>query len=864
MPHTERISRPSLPVEKPLRPAAQAWLVLNAAVTILLFYLLAVLCMAYFAAMALFLLAVALIAARFGGAALVGRGMNVPVRLIGILGRRLWLFSGPTYRIVLAPRDAPDLFETSRALAQRAGLVPPQTITLEMHCNAWVLLHGYRRGRGRTNLGIGFDLLAGLTVSEVEAVLAHELTHARLVQRGFSRWLKKGLARCGQVSSELGACAEAYRRSNAWSDLADTTFHVFDRLTRRAARLVATYSRQNEFEADRGGVELCGAAAMRSALSRLTELDERVSELPWSERLARLQPGEAFTAWLVQELTTAPHGGHLTPLHHAIDQYSTHPALRDRLKALPEDYASLGDTRSGIALLADPDAIAGRLVNEIQRVVALQEEKDTKRLARETRRFCRPASAGVTRTVGAVLVLTGTATGIAAIADAFPLGLTMFTTAMLVGGVGLFRVRYRDPRPLPVPAFGTLLNPRASETQEQLRAAEQAIATELRAAVEGESNEQARIATLVSAGYAGLEQRDYLRAHVAARLALEMDQKSVEAGLGYAIAAAGLGNVAQMQNRLRFIRDKIGLHTHALKWGAAWALCLLSDWSCEGLLQQLHELSPGIATYASLLALAQMNRGKLYSALANAERGVALDPSNRMAVYLLAQLLLLAGRTAEAAARLDPLLEHIRTDINAAFLMVRLRLMQRNPADATQWSDVVRALDTDGGYQLGLGYVFSAARVPDAAAGFFAKALEAQFTPEANIGLSIVAWQRGERALAKGHLLAALRFEGAKLSKGRDANGLFHEILGRLNGLAEERLQCTAWVAAIPNGPLALGGHSVLVCAQSETAARLYLETIVNAMHATPPDLSRVSWRLAPSDQQPIRPLPPGVHSVIA
>src|SRR5437867_2493327 len=288
--------------EKPLTPAARAGLVVNAAITILLFYLTAILFMAGFGALALILLVAAVLAARFGMAAFVGRLMRVPVRLLGILGRRLWLSSGTTYRIALTPNDAPGLFEMSRGLSRRSAVAPPESISIEMHMNAWVHLRGYRRGSGRTSLGIGFDLLAGLTVSEVEAVLAHELAHARLVQRGFSRWLKRGLARLGQVTTELSACAAAYRQANATSDLAETTVRVFDGLTRRAARLVATYSRQDEFAADRGAVELCGAGAIRSALGRLEVLDEAASSLPWSERLARLQPGEAFTAWLVSEL----------------------------------------------------------------------------------------------------------------------------------------------------------------------------------------------------------------------------------------------------------------------------------------------------------------------------------------------------------------------------------------------------------------------------------------------------------------------------------------------------------------------------------------------------------------------------------
>ena len=851
--------------EKPLGPAARAGLVVNAALTILLFYLVAVLFMVGLSAIALLLVIVALGAARFGLASHVTRVLQIPLRLMGILGRRLWLASTPTYQVALMPNDALGLFEMSRALSVRAALAAPESIVIEMHVNAWVLLRGYRRGRGRTRLGIGFDLLPGLTVSEVEAVLAHELAHARLVQRGFSRWLKKGLARLSQVTTELSACANAYRQANARSELADTTFQAFDGLTRRAARLVATYARQDEFEADRGAVDLCGSAAIRSALSRLEALDDVVSGLPWSERLARLQPGEAFTAWLVSELAGERPDERHEPLGHAIDPYSTHPALRDRLAALPADDTPLRDTRRGIALLADPDRVASRLVVEIQRVIGVQEARDTKRLARATRQFCRAQGLTLVPGLGVLALVLGLGIAVAAIGDAFPFDLSAAATATLTVGVVLIRYRPRERRPLPVPAYGTLLNPRPPETQEQLRAAEQGIVTELQASTARQATKRARVAMLVSTSYAALQERDYLRAHVAARLALEITAKSVEAGLAYAIAAAGLGNFQQMQTRLEYIRRKGGLRTPALKWGAAWALSLLADWTCEGLLQQLHDLRPDVATYASLLALAQLNRGKLQSAIGNAEEGVALAPANRVAVYLVVHLLLLAGRTAEAAARLNPLEDHIRTDAKPAFLMVRLRLMQRNVAGAMQWADVVRNLDPEGAFLIGLGQEFTLARLAEPAAAFFETAAAAQFTPEANIGLAIVAAQRGDRMRARGLLLRALKFEGAKFTEGQTTGGLFHQILGRLSGLAEERLACTAWIATLPAGSGPLAGRSVLVCAQSAVGARLHLETIVNATKGDgpPADLSGVSWHVAPKEQQPVRPVPPGVHSIV-
>src|SRR2546428_3668909 len=113
---TEHASPTSIMEEKPLSPAARAGLVVNAAVTILLFYLTAILFMAGFSVLALLLLLVTMAAARFGMASFVGRLLQVPARLIGGLGGELWLPGGTTHRVALTPEDAPGLFAISRAL----------------------------------------------------------------------------------------------------------------------------------------------------------------------------------------------------------------------------------------------------------------------------------------------------------------------------------------------------------------------------------------------------------------------------------------------------------------------------------------------------------------------------------------------------------------------------------------------------------------------------------------------------------------------------------------------------------------------------------------------------------------------------
>src|SRR2546426_4165017 len=166
---TEHVSATAIMDEKPLSPAARAGLVVNAAVTILLFYLTAILFMAGFTVLALLLLLVTMAAARFGMASFVGRLLQVPARLIGVLGRKLWLPGETTYRVALTPEDAPDLFAISRALSQRSALVPPESISVEMHTNAWVQLRGYRRGARPPPPRVGFHPLSGLPPREPQA-----------------------------------------------------------------------------------------------------------------------------------------------------------------------------------------------------------------------------------------------------------------------------------------------------------------------------------------------------------------------------------------------------------------------------------------------------------------------------------------------------------------------------------------------------------------------------------------------------------------------------------------------------------------------------------------------------------------------
>src|SRR2546425_10687201 len=94
---TEHDSPTSIMNEKPLSPAARAGLVVNAAFTILLFYLTAILFMAGFAALASLLLLVTMAAARVGVAPFLGRPPPGPGPLGGVLGGERWLPGGTAH-----------------------------------------------------------------------------------------------------------------------------------------------------------------------------------------------------------------------------------------------------------------------------------------------------------------------------------------------------------------------------------------------------------------------------------------------------------------------------------------------------------------------------------------------------------------------------------------------------------------------------------------------------------------------------------------------------------------------------------------------------------------------------------------------
>lgn len=95
-------------------------------------------------------------------------------------------------------------------------------------------------------------------------------------------------------------------------------------------------------------------------------MDRCAARLPLNERLARLHSGAGFSQWLVAQLAVDAQSSAADAASHYASKYSTHPALPDRLAALPPDATEPQiDAAPAISLLAQADTLAARLITRI-------------------------------------------------------------------------------------------------------------------------------------------------------------------------------------------------------------------------------------------------------------------------------------------------------------------------------------------------------------------------------------------------------------------------------------------------------------------------------------------------------------------
>jgi Zn-dependent protease with chaperone function/tetratricopeptide (TPR) repeat protein len=859
---------PESPRVRPLSGAARWMLSGTTAATIGLFYLFV--CMAVLVGFAwLGLVGVVFLAlARFGLGGLVFKYLEREVHVLLLLARAVWLRESAAYRLPLDRIDAPRLFAMLQGLAERMQIPAPTELCLELSCGAWVEMRGLKTGLGTTRVGVGFDLLAGLTEQEVESVMAHELAHAKLIGRFFNNRLTHGMNRSAAVTSQLAAFVDAHRRAGESAGMAAFILAGADRLTALCARQMSAHSRQGEFEADHGAAELCGSAPLRSSLRKLPALHRKLARLPWNERVAKIESPEGLAHWLLAELAAVPPQSETedaTPF----DRYSTHPPLADRLAALPEDGSLLADSPPGLNLLADPNAVALKLIGTIEQTALREETKDLAALRKwlgKARRSS-PTHIRLRQLPGGLLMIAGFIIGIGLLAA--PHGWISALVVWLITvslGIWLYRLgRYRDHCPLPVPPFSAFMLARENIPASNIEDAQARIERELRDLIASERKAKRKAEKLIEAAYTDLNRLDYLRVHVAGRVAQEYRKDWVPREIAMMIASAAFDQTDNAYALLNSVLKTTKLRSASTLLAAGWALMLMGAWmEAEAVLRELDKRRPGSMDIQSMLALCAARRGKMRTATAAMRTVCEPRAPSAQHLKLLVELLLAGGALHEAGIRLAQFDPSAAYDPDVVYFRIQYHLLRREFESADKQLAMLDESQLSAARLLSIGYLYENARADEQAVHFFNRASAKGHCPEALLSLAGHALDAGNRELARTHLHKAFDTTLAPGERSASIYQLLPRALAQLYALEPLSANCRAWIARVLPGKntLPAAKHHWIVFAPDAHAAATYLQNLLRLLSPDKPpmDLAFLQAVIAPHDLHPVRPVHPGIQ----
>lgn len=866
---------------KPLAPGKYVLLLLSATAIIVFFYI--------YAALALVLIGIAILVcvALIVGGAQTGGAVFFTAPAHALLGcalailRSLNLKSETQRNIVLTADEAPALFAMVELTAGLVGVRPPNEIRLLHDDNAWVNLRGLRRGPGRVTLAVGLKLLAELTVSEIQAVIAHEMAHAKLIQRGYQAVAYRGIARINRLVDALRYPPQQrdLRTYKAFKVIGGWLAFVPGKLAEVGTKLVALSSRQEEFLADQLAAQICGSEIYKQTLIRIHAMGPRSSRLSWRDHILHRGPG--YIEWLQDALAARDPGEQAEAERRALadnrrSDFGTHPVLSDRLAALTASPAP-GTTfpASGLSLLADADKSGERLIAEIERLAILEEQRANKELRRWLRKKGKSRSATPAQAAGAAAFIAGAVMlfWLVVTLDSRPAlqvwqnggaGLTL-----LISGVWLYRFgRARDVALLPVPPYDlwdASLDARPAQREaENWRAS---IAAELRAALPAEITRKAgRRQWWLERSYEALAVCDYQRADVASRLALEADRKSLHCLAPHCITSAYFGPTGLERESVTPLFLKLGIGP-SMSWAVAWIQFLSGNWeAAEIYLLDAVERRPEEATLHSLLAIAHCNHGKIREGLESSNRAVALEPEGTTHRLTRARLLLAAGR-------LEPANEDIawleaRGEGRIEFLVARVEaaVAQGNEEQAESLAQQTYEAFPKAATRLQLAAEFGHSQSESMrrhAATQYEAVLQEGFYPEAEMGLARIFYREENRPAAREHMLAALNIERERPEEAAHPLSVLSDVSEGLRALDDSSIKCSAWKArlALPQELAKVTGVELTVChATRPEAIELVRELSAAILPGWEWDQESLTWTELEPKERPTDLITPGIY----
>jgi heat shock protein HtpX len=212
--------------------------------------------------------------------------------------------------------SAPQFYATIRELAQRADLPMPRVYLIdEAQPNAFATGRNPEHAAVAATTGI----LHLLSAREIRGVMAHELAHVRhrdILISTISATMAGAISALANFAIFFGGRDSDGRRSNPMASV------VAALLAPLAASLIQmAISRAREFEADRGGAEICGDPnALADALSKIDAYARGI----------RMPSADEHPATAQMMIMNPLAGGGLASL------FSTHPPTEERVDRLRE------------------------------------------------------------------------------------------------------------------------------------------------------------------------------------------------------------------------------------------------------------------------------------------------------------------------------------------------------------------------------------------------------------------------------------------------------------------------------------------------------------------------------------------------
>jgi len=287
-------------------------------------------------------------------AALLSSGLFILLvksKIIFVIGIAIWVLfrslfvgiSAPT-GLVLRRKEYPALWNEIDSLRNELKALPVHEVVMVPEMNAAVAQTPRLGifGPHKNTLVLGLELLMTLTPAQARSVLAHEFGHLSGEHGSFGNWIyRKRLtwARIGQAFSENGGIAE----------MPMTKFMSW--YVPRLAGYSFALARSQEYEADAVAARLTTREDAAAALMLVNVRDELTPAAFWKPLLQRAitdpEPEARTFTKLYEHLKTVPMNSTLADqkvgaaLRNKTGIADTHPALRDRLKAIAAGPVSL-------------------------------------------------------------------------------------------------------------------------------------------------------------------------------------------------------------------------------------------------------------------------------------------------------------------------------------------------------------------------------------------------------------------------------------------------------------------------------------------------------------------------------------------